>query len=451
MMPNQFTDSLWGDEAFSAVLSQKPLWPMIQIVAQDTSPPLYYICEHLWFNIFGSSELAIRLLSFLFHLGTVLAVFLIAKLLWDKKTAFLAAILGFLNPFLFSYAFEGRMYAILAFTTSLSFYSYFRAFHQQQLNYKWKLIYALTTALALYSHHFAIFAVFVQVVWIFPLLLNKTFPGHTFFSKIFSLAWPFLVTLILYLPWLPSLYYQTSLVAGDFWLSTPNLKNLLELIGKFLIGSQGYKLRFIILGVVFAIALIRRWQIKNYIDGILLGWFFGPLLLTWLVSQVMQSIFFDRYMLYAIPASTMLLASNRRGVASLLGLFFIIVCFSWVDWHYFTHPSKRPFREVAAYVKQELRPQDALINWNSAAHHLWETKYYGIPAPIYSPGGPLPFYVGTAQMTDKDVIYQSPASFRIGIITSGPESEVTVKGYHKTEQKNFGSVKVIWLEKNSQN
>ena len=119
---NQFTASLWGDEAFSAVLAQRNLIDIVKVLTKDTSPPLYYFCSHLWMQIFGSSELAIRGLSFAFHLGTVVTVFLLARYLWGRKTAIAASLLTFFNPFLFKYAFEGRMYSILAFTTTLSFY-----------------------------------------------------------------------------------------------------------------------------------------------------------------------------------------------------------------------------------------------------------------------------------------------------------------------------------------
>ncbi|OGD62351.1 hypothetical protein A2160_03825 [Candidatus Beckwithbacteria bacterium RBG_13_42_9] len=450
MFPNQFSASLWGDEAFSAVLSQKPLWEMIRIVSRDTSPPLYYLSEHFWFKIFGNSELAIRSLSFIFHLGTALILFLLAKMLWDKKTALWAAILGFLNPFLFTYAFEGRMYALLALTTTLSFYGYFQAFFgKQKYRFKWKLFYAVTAALALYSHHFAIFAIFVQGIGVLALFINKILkeklsPVKTFFT----LAWPFFLTLFFYIPWLPSLYYQIMLVKGGFWLGKPDFKDLLELTRKFLVGAQTYQLKSLVLTLTILAVLCRRWQLKNMVDKILLFWFLAPLVLTWLISQMTQSIFFDRYMLFAIPATALILVSRRRIFISPLIISLLIVIFIGIDWQYFTHPTKGPFRQLVASVKQEQKPTDALINWNSAAHHLWETKYYGLIAPIYSPGGPLPFFVGTSQMTQDDVVYLPPQNQRIGVITSGPAEEVKLNGYYQSELKQFDGLKVIWLTQN---
>jgi len=113
-MLNQFNASLWGDEAFSAVLSKNQPLEIIKIIIRDTSPPLYNLTLHFWYQIFGISEVSIRALSFTYFVVTILFVYLIAKLLWGKKTGIISAILTFLNPFFFTYAFEGRMYSILA-------------------------------------------------------------------------------------------------------------------------------------------------------------------------------------------------------------------------------------------------------------------------------------------------------------------------------------------------
>ena len=81
---NQFTASLWGDEAWAATLAVKSIWEIIKIVSHDTSPPLYYLFLHFWMKIFGTSEAAIRSLSFLFFLATAVVVFFIGRYLWDK-------------------------------------------------------------------------------------------------------------------------------------------------------------------------------------------------------------------------------------------------------------------------------------------------------------------------------------------------------------------------------
>ena len=420
-MPNQFTASLWGDEAFSAILSMKPIPEIISIIARDTSPPLYNLTEHIWFQIFGTSEIAVRSLSFLYYLIAVFFVYKIANHLWDKKTAILASVLTFLNPFFFIYAFEGRMYSILAAAVTASMYFF--------LTQKW-VGYVLATSAALYSHHFSIFAVFIQGLW----FLKEFFWGKR--KVAYSILKSFVAIGILYTPWLIPLYNQIRMVGGGFWLGTPSVPDLGKLILTYL-------------NISLIALILRDWK-KNFEKSVfLLLWFAGPIALTWLISQKFSSIFFDRYLLYAIPGAMLLVASQKQKFSkyfiAITLVFFLVAAF-----YYFIHPIKRPFRDLATYVKSTRDGGDFILNWYSnGTHHIWETKYYGIGGPIYVPsGGVLPFFVGTALMEKDDIITALPAvSGRIGVVTSGPIEEVNLPGYTKKEDKEFGTLKFLWFSK----
>ena len=428
---NQFTASLWGDEAFSAILSMKSIPQIISIIARDTSPPLYNLSEHLWFRIFGSGEVAIRLLSFLYFLVAVFFVYKIGEHFWNRKTGVLAAILTFLNPFFFVYAFEGRMYSLLGATVAASMYFFVRK--------KWTG-YVIATALALYSHHFAIFALFTQFLW----FLKEYFLGRK--RTAISIFKSFALVGLLYSPWLYPLYRQTLMVGGGFWLGTPSLTDLRNLIYKYLAEGIGHSLAKPALYLSLLILVARKWG-KDFEKSLfLLSWFFIPILTTFIISQKFTSIFFDRYLLYTIPAAMLLLSSSLRKITFPV-LTVLIIFFVLIDSLYFAHPTKRPFRELATYVSESRRGDDYLINWNSAAHHLWEAKYYGIPAPLYIPEGTqLPFYVGTALMTDEDIVSSLPKKVnRVGVITSGPIEEVSLPGYTKSEERVFDTLKVVWL------
>ena len=157
-MPNQFNVSIWGDEGFSAVLSMKSIPEILKIIATDTSPPLWNLTEHLAFNAFGISEATIRGLAFIYFILTVFFVYKIGTLLWNRKTGLISAALSFLNPFFFIYAFEGRMYSILALGVTSSMYFFLRFFYKeggQKLSF---IGYIIASLWAMYSHHFAIFA-----------------------------------------------------------------------------------------------------------------------------------------------------------------------------------------------------------------------------------------------------------------------------------------------------
>lgn len=449
-MTTVFTQSIWGDEGFSAILSMKSLPEIIKIIAHDTSPPLWNIWEWLFFRLFGPGEIVIRSLSLIFFLGAVFFAFKIGELLWGRRAGFLAAVLTFLNPFFFTYAFEGRMYSILALGVTASMYFFLKILNAKDSKLKTsdKVGYVIATLWAMYSHHFAIFAVFLQGVWfIYEFLFGNRKNATTIFKLFIAVA-------IGYLPWVYPLYTQTKMVGGGFWLGTPTLSDFTGIIQKYLgegIIHSWSKVAFYLTALIF---IFRKWSLKKN-DLFLLSWFIGPIAMTWIVSQFFQSIFFDRYLLYTIPGAMILASSKGRRVSGVILVILVFILIN-IDTYYFTHPTKRPFRQLASYVKQTQNAGDFLINWNAGSHHLWETKYYGIPAPIYSPGeGELPFFVGTALMENGDVIKEIPkGATRVGVITSGSIDDVNIPGYTEEEAKTFrtapdaGEINFLWLQKN---
>lgn len=437
---NQFTASLWGDEAFSTILAMKSPWEIIKVVSKDTSPPLHPLLLHYWMQIFGTSEVAIRAMSFSFYLLTILVIFLLGKRLWNTKTGLISAILSAVNPFLFAYAFEGRMYSLLLFTSVLSTY-FFLA--------NKKKAYVAATAAALYTHHFSLLVIGVQGLWAIGQATTNFVRKKSSFSRSYwNELWPFGLAFLIYLPWLPILYQQTRMVASGFWLGKPTFSELINLYTTFIIGPNPARIFIVGLGLVLAILILRRWQVKKKRDIYCIVWFFLPIFLIWLFSQFAQSIFFDRYMLAMIPGATLILASRRRGKYSLIILSILIIILGWSSYNYFTHPTRQPFRELASYIKTTRRPDDVLINWNTTAHHIWEMKYYQIPAPIYTGGETqLPFYVGTAQMVPGDIIATLPTSRRLGIVYSGDAGIIEIAGYIRIDERHFGDLTYQLWEK----
>jgi len=447
-MENVFTQSLWGDEGFSAILSMKPLPEIIKIISRDTSPPLWNIWEWLFFRLFGTEEVIIRSLSLIFFLGAVFFTFKIGQLLWDNRAGFLAAVMTFLNPFFFTYAFEGRMYSILALGVTASMYFFLKILNTngEKLKTGDKVGYVVATLWAMYSHHFAILAIFLQGLWfLYEFLFGKRKTSTALFKL-------FIVVGIGYLPWLYPLYTQTQMVSGGFWLGTPTAKDFWGLLEKYLGAGIVHPWSQIALYLTLFLAAFRKWSL-NKKDLFLLSWFLVPITLTWIVSQFFQSIFFDRYLLYTIPGAMILMGSRGRKISAVILVVLVFILIN-IDVFYFTHPTKRPFRQLANYVKQTQKEGDFLINWNAGSHHLWETKYYDIFAPIYIPsGGELPFFVGTALMENSDIIQEIPENTsRVGVITSGSIDDVSLPGYTEIEIQSYHSasnaeIHFLWLQK----
>lgn len=430
---NQLNTSLWGDESFTAVAVQENLKRMLEIVAKDTAPPLYYLLLFTWTRIFGHSEIAIRSLSILLYLGTVLFVYLIGKKIWDKKTGFLAALLTLASAFLFPFAFEGRMYAILVFFVTLSFY-FFIANNT--------LGYVLAATAAIYSQHYAALVLIFQFLW-------RLFTTPDLKKNWLKVLKPYFFITLLYLPWLYPLYKQLTMVGGGFWLNKPKFKDIINLYLNYLRGHEIFKWQKYWPILAGLILIFKKWSDKFKENLILLGWVTFPVALAFVLSLGKASIFYDRYLIFIIPGLMLLLAGGLRKISWALILIFSIPLL-WVNYHYFIHPTKRPFRELAQYIKNEAAPEDYLINYNADAHHLWETKYYGLTAPLYVPEGTLPYYVGTAQMTEKDIVADLHNKERVGVISSEEPEKIIINDYQLETYKKFGSLSFSWFrnEKN---
>lgn len=419
-MLNVVNQSLWGDEAFSAILSMKPAREIISIIIRDTSPPLFNLTEHFWYKIFGTGEIAIRTLVLVYLLIAVLFAYKIGEHLWDRKTGYIAGALTFLNTFLSAYGFEGRMYSLLLATVTASFYFFVKK--------NWSG-YVIATTLALYTHHFAIFAVFVQGLW----FTKEFFLGDR--KVAWSIFKSFIAIVALYSPWLIPLFNQTKMVAGGFWLGRPTVQDLGKLIITYLSAAS-------------LLLIFRKWTKDFDKSALLIGWFIIPILATWLLSQKLQPIFYDRYLLYTIPAGMILAASVGRKISGFI-LIVVLIIYTSADIFYFTHPAKIPFRDLAAYVRETEVKGDFLINEDAGNHKLWESKYYGIPAPIYNPTNlPLPYFVGTALMEPGDVINTLPKDAkRLGVMTYKKGSELKLTGYKLENEKKFGNLNFVWMGK----
>lgn len=437
-MDTLWTESLWGDEGFSALAVQKQFHETIRVVMNDTAPPLFYVIGFIWGRIFGFSETSLRSLSLILMLGSAFFAYkLVERIGRDKAVALVAGIMAFFSPFLFPFAFEFRMYALFSFTVMGSVYFF--------VCRKWRG-YVIFTVASLYSHHYALFTVLGQFIWYmfdeFDWKSKKTFVKQ---------SWPFFLVGAFYLPWVYPFYLQLTRVQGaGFWLGKPRLQQVIDLLYRFFTGGVDDNRRLVV-AVFLGIAVLgKRWKkiYKKWIE--LLFVLLLPVFASFAISHLLTPIFFDRYLLASAIGVVVLLnlGVKRRLLPFLVA---VMIFYTYMSAEAFVTPKKRPFRTFAAVVKAEVGEGDFLMNYNGKAHHLWETKYYEIDAPIYTPEGELPLYVGTAQMTEEDTIDEIPQDIRrLGVISSDPVENVEIDGGWRLEKVlQVGSLKLIWYVRSS--
>src|SRR5471032_2452983 len=102
----------WTDEAFSAlvsVLSPQAIWFHM---GHEVHPPGYFLLLHLWITVFGDGVLAIRSMSAVAGIITVVLSMWFMRLISTSRTAMLAGLLIALLPISVRYSQEARMYTL---------------------------------------------------------------------------------------------------------------------------------------------------------------------------------------------------------------------------------------------------------------------------------------------------------------------------------------------------
>lgn len=137
----------------------------------ESNPPLYYVLSWGWAQAFGTGEVGLRSLSALFGVMTIPVAYCIGAELASRRAGLLAAALAAVNPMLIWYAQEARSYALLVLFGAVSFFFFARALRTRAG--RDLALWALASALALYSHYFAVFAVGIEAAWLLLSLRDR--------------------------------------------------------------------------------------------------------------------------------------------------------------------------------------------------------------------------------------------------------------------------------------
>ncbi len=163
------TRSIWVDEAISIQQSQLPFWDMIATLRQnDVHPPLFGAVLWSMVHVTGSTaEWAVRIPSLIAGLVFIPLMYAMARDLWDRRTARIAALVAAVAPIAVWYAQEARMYAVWMLLATLAAWSQIRILRgtsdRPRSRNAWSLtpaalnwvVFCSTTVAMLYLHWFS--------------------------------------------------------------------------------------------------------------------------------------------------------------------------------------------------------------------------------------------------------------------------------------------------------
>ncbi len=214
--------SYWNDEGLSLGLAGRDVPTILRSAAADIHPPGYYLLLKAWHGLTGDAEFALRSLSALAGIVLVALLYRLGRVYFDRPAALGAAALGALNPFLVYYSQEARMYALaatLAAGSFLLFSLWLRSSRPPASTFgdrKLAIAYCLVTAAGLYTHYAFAFVILAENLAALGGLMahgraQAAGDGHGR-SPSRRAVWLGLqaVTLVLFLPWLPTAYHQLT-------------------------------------------------------------------------------------------------------------------------------------------------------------------------------------------------------------------------------------------------
>jgi mannosyltransferase len=362
------------DESVTVALLHQGLHATLTTLpTTEKSPPLYYVLAWLWSRPFGLSEDGLRSLSALLGTMTVPIAYDAGRQLVSKRAGVITAALVATSPFLIWYSQEARAYALLGLLAASSVALFVRL--TKRPSGRLLTAWALTSALALATHYFAVFLIAPEALW----LLARGRPRVRVVLAVGGLA---AVSAAL----LPLALHQADEFHGrEGFLATPLRSRLTSVPVQFLLGpevSHGSKvLLFVTAGGVVAVGLLflavraERQTLRAAGLALTIG---GTAWLVPVVLALCGADYLDPRNLTAawlplivVPAAG--LALTRAGLIALGALIAVfVVAVIAVD----STPSlqRADYRQAAALIADDTHAQAIAVtpsfNWTPLTYYL---------------------------------------------------------------------------------
>lgn len=247
------TSALWLDEALSVNIARLPVPELLDALERDGHPPLYYLLLHVWMDVFGADDVAVRALSGIFSVAVLPLVWIAARRRGGGEAGLLAVVLLSLTPFAIRYGSEARMYSLLAL---LAMAAWLVADDLDRLGGRWRWFgLAALTGLGLLTHYWVIYMGLAAVA-----LLGCRFWIDRDRRRFARTASALAAGCLLFLPWIPSFVHQLRHTGTPWATAARPAQALVELAhglgGSYLAESLLFGL--VLLGLAALAVLVAR-------------------------------------------------------------------------------------------------------------------------------------------------------------------------------------------------
>lgn len=395
--------NLWWDESLSLQRAEQGLAPLLrgdlvikdglsQIVTTDQHPFFSFLLQGILIRLAGDDEFVLRFVSAAAATVMVAAMWVFGRAFVRRGVLAPSAplwmvLLTALHPFLLWYGQEARPYALWALLTVLSTYLLLISIEPEH-PLRWRRVgYAITLAMALCTHFYAVFLLPVQAV-----ILYRGLAVHNRRRAVAAVIVFFVIAALI--AGMVGWYILGSGGGGNF--SIISLRVLLpDLLNAYSLGlsvdiDQVWWLDLLFAGVA---ALGAIWSVRSRAVLRNDGWVPLALLLTpiaaLLVINSVQGVYMNaRHLSLLVGPFIFLLGAGlavvglwKRWLAPVLALFMLAgFAFSTVNYHTREEYAKDDFGRLGSYMQDRIMPGDVVLVYPAASWRIFD--YY---APLAAP------------------------------------------------------------------
>jgi hypothetical protein len=359
--------SLWEDEGWTLLLSAGPnAADIVQAMAYDQHPPLYFVLIRPWITLTGDSELALRSFSVLLGLLSIAAMFRLGHYAFSTRVGLLGASLLAVWDFAIDVAQDARQYGLLLFLVILSCAYFFR--YQRHPTCWNGLGWWAASVLALYTQYTAGVVLGIQLIYI------VVFGGKRRVDLLIRLG----LICLAFAPWLPVFIRQNDVRWDDpiyYQSGLPNNSATFHLMRDALVSQQfGLVIGLGILGLAVVThrprARVRLPSPKTVFMALWVALYLG--LFIYLNEQ--REILRLRIFILAVPPILLLVAQGLSNLQGFPQAFLLAVLLAVNLTSIDTRQNNPPWREVTQNVTDFHQAGERILmdNWVGD----FSTRYY---------------------------------------------------------------------------
>lgn len=388
-----FSQSIRLDESQSIWVATKSVATILQIDAQDVHVPLYTTLLHFWIQVLGTDIITVRILSLIFFVATLFALYKLAYEASGENVAILTVTLFSLSPFIMWYSSEARMYTLFTLVTCLNHLYFLRMLRSDGEHYK--LAYLLSVTAGLYTHYFFVFFLLSQAIYATATYFRtyvdrgniwQWIAKSRFLTRLYTLLF---FAFLSFLPWILYVVSYGSASNTQPLLTRPTSYNIIELFVNFFFGFQSEWIQSLMVALwplsifllFFAFTQKRHYPLRD--TNYYMTMSFLPIVIVFTASFI-KPIFLSRYLILTTPTLFLLLAwtvvnYTKRLVSGLtMGLIVLMFGFLLYQFSSTAIPVKEDYRSIAQYLGKEAKPDDIIAVTAPFTIYPIEYSYAGI-------------------------------------------------------------------------